>query len=157
MKMSDISHEQITAAVKKFVDLGTLREAKGITHEEMEAIYSMGLGFYRTGNYADAEKIFKFLCLFDHVNSRYWTALAGVRQAKREFAMAVEAYRFAIFLDITNLKALYYLAECHAALGETEDALGMLAELERMVAKSNDPKAGDMLAKGNALKAKIEK
>jgi len=156
MKLSDISQEKIDAAVKSFVDVGTIREAKGITHAEMEAIYAMGLGFYRTGNYADAEKIFKFLCLFDHVNSRYWTALGAVRQARREFAYAAEAYKFAMFLDITNVKALYYLAQCFVALGQTEDALGVLDEIERLDAKG-EKLDRPVVAKARALKEQLEK
>jgi len=156
MKIGDITKEKIHEAVKSFVDLGTIREAKGITHAEMESIYAIGLGFYRTGNYTDAEKVFKFLCLFDHVNSRYWTALGGVRQARREFAAAAEAYKFAMFLDITNVKALYYLAQCFAALGQTEDALGVLDEVEKLDAKG-EKLDRPVVAKARALKEQLEK
>lgn len=154
MKPYQATKSQILEAVKKFVDVGTVREAKGITRDEMESIYSVGLGFYRTGNYPNAEKVFRFLCLFDHLNTKYWAAMGGVRQIRRDFAGAAEAYKFAIFLDIHNARAMYYLAECFVALGRKEDAIGTLDALA--IEAPKDAVGREMVAKGSALKAKLE-
>ena len=43
-------------AKKLFEDGATLGELKGITSRELNAVYQMGLGFYNTGRYDDAEK-----------------------------------------------------------------------------------------------------
>ena len=47
----EINRQTIEEAAKKFAgDLSTIRELKGITDAEMEAVYSLGFNFYRTGN-----------------------------------------------------------------------------------------------------------
>ena len=152
MKLDD---KTIEAAVRNFADMGTLAEAKGLTEAEMNAVYSMGVGFYKTGNYDDAEKVFKFLVLFDHLNSRYWTAMGSLRQAQRRFAEALEAYKMATFLDLENPRPLYYSAECCVALGQKDEALAALEALERYAPKNENGRK--MLAKGATLKAALAK
>ena len=102
-----ITEEKIAAALKEIGEGATLRALRGISDEEMEAIYAMGVNFYKAGNYEDAEKVFKFLTMYDHLNSRYWTAMGSLRQVQRKFAEAIEAYKFASFLDLENPKPMY--------------------------------------------------
>ena len=126
---ASMTDEKIVAALKEFGNGATLRAMRGLSDEEMEAIYAMGVNFYKAGNYADAEKVFRFLTLFDHLNSRYWTGLGSLRQVQRQFAAAIEAYRFASFLDLENPKPMYYAAECHLALGQKDEARAALDAL----------------------------
>jgi len=127
---------------------------KGITHAEMETIYSVGLSYYKTGNYEQAGKLFRFLCFFDHVNSKFWTAQGGVYQATRQFEQAVQAYQFAIFLDCQNARAIYYLAECYAAIDQPETAIAMTALLEHVGVKGDVQRV--FLEKAKALRARLE-
>lgn len=154
-KPETVTEEKVVAALKEFGDGATLRAMRGISNEEMEAIYAMGVNFYKAGNYEDAEKVFKFLTMYDHLNSRYWTAMGSLRQVQRKFAEAVEAYRFASFLDLENPKPMYYAAECLLALGQKPAALEALAALQKYAPKTD--KGRTFLAKGEALKAIIEK
>jgi len=156
MDVSNITDDQIQEVVNQFAKVGTLRSMKGISNAEMEAIYSMGVTHYRAGNYDNAEKIFRFLCLFEHTSSRYWTAMGSVYQIKRNFAKAIQAYAFATFLDIRNPKPYYYLAQCHQALGNAEDALVALDGLDEYA--PTDTEAGrKMRAKGKELRARLAK
>lgn len=155
-KPESITDENVFAALKAFGDGATLRAMRGISDEEMEAIYAMGVNFYKAGNYEDAEKVFKFLTMYDHMSSRYWTAMGSLRQAQRKFAEAVEAYKFASFLDLENPKPMYYAAECMVALGQKTEALSALAALEQYAPKTTE-NGRNYLAKGAALKALIEK
>lgn len=101
----------------------TLKAAKGITGEEMDAVYSLAHDFYRTGRYQDAETLFKFLTVYDHLNPRYWLGLGATRQVQRRFEEAIKAYALvSLTLDVKNLKAPYYAAECFLALGDREKA-----------------------------------
>lgn len=150
-----ITEEKILEALAQFGEGSTVRELRGISDEEMEAVYAMGVNFYTTGNYEDAEKVFKFLVMFDHMSSRYWTAMGSLRQVQRRFDQAVEAYKFASFLDLENPKPLYYAAECLVAMGEKEKALDALAALNEFAAKSETGAA--YRAKGEKLKALLEK
>lgn len=103
--------------------LTTVRESKGINDEEMNAVYSVAHNFYMTGRYDDAETIFKFLVIFDHLNPKYWIGLGAVRQVQKRFKEAIEAYaNVVVNLDIENVKASYYAAECYLALGDRENA-----------------------------------
>lgn len=150
-----VIEEQMIEAMKQLGECGTIREMRGITDAEMEAIYAMGVNFYKAGNYDDAEKIFKFLVIFDHMSTRYWTAMGSLHQVRRRFAKAVEAYKFASFLDLENPKPLYYAAECLVAMGDKENALNALAALDGLAAKN--AKGTEYRAKGAALKALLEK
>lgn len=130
-RVDETTMKEIEAAAKKvFNDGATLGELKGITVNELDAVYQMGYGFYQTGRYDDADKVFRFLVLFDHLEPKYWTALGAVQQMKKNFAGAVASYGYAAFLDLKNPKPPYYAAECYLAMGDTENAASALAAIE---------------------------
>jgi len=154
--ISKLTAEQIEKAARNLADMGTVRELKGITDTEMEAIYSLGYSFYTTGRYDDAEKVFRFLVLFDHLNAKYWTGLGAVQQVKKLYGDAVTSYGYASFLDLENPKPQYFAAECFIALGDKENAASALAALDEFCPK--DTEIGrEYRAKAAELKAIIEK
>ena len=154
--VTKLTAEEIEKAAKGLADMSTIRELKGITDAEMEAIYSLGYSFYTTGRYDDAEKVFRFLVLFDHLNAKYWTGLGAVQQVKKLYGDAISSYGYASFLDLDNPKPQYFAAECFLALGDKTNALSALAALEEFCPK--DKELGrEYLAKAAALKAVIEK
>ncbi|MBQ4481315.1 MAG: SycD/LcrH family type III secretion system chaperone [Victivallales bacterium] len=153
--MAQLTEDRIAAAAQALGDMGTVREMKGITDAEMEAIYSMGFSFYNTGRYDDAEKVFRFLVLFDHLNARYWTGLGAVFQVKKNYADAITAYGYASFLDLKNPKPQYLAAECFLALGDKTNALSAIAALEQFCSKATEL-GREYLAKATALKALAE-
>lgn len=109
----------------EFMEMGvtTIRDVKGITDDEMDAIYTVAYNHYAVGHYEDAEAIFKFLVLFDHLNVSYWIGLGATRQAQKKFKDALAAYGNVVGnLDVKNFKASYYAAECFLALGDKENA-----------------------------------
>lgn len=154
--LSQLTPETIEAAAKGFADMGTVRELKGITDSEMEAVYSLGYSFYTTGRYADAEKVFRFLVLFDHLEKKYWTGLGAVYQVQKRYGEAITAYGYASFLDLENPKPQYLAAECFAAMGDKDNALSALAALETYCPKGTEL-GREYLAKAAELKADLEK
>lgn len=154
--LTKLTEEQIEKAAKGFADMGTVRELKGITDSEMEAIYSLGYSFYTTGRYDDAEKVFRFLILFDHLNQKYWTGMGAVYQVQKRYSEAITAYGYASFLDLKNPKPQYFAAECFAALGDKSNALSAITALETYCPNSTEL-GRDYLAKAADLKAKLEK
>ena len=161
--MSDMNTTQIAEeldkeikdlAKKLFEDGATLGELKGITSRELNAVYQMGLGFYNTGRYDDAEKVFAFLVMFDHLEAKYWTALGAVQQVKKNFEKAKTAYTQAALLDIHAPKPQYYVAECFLALGQKDDALASLDSLLDNCTGA-DEVTKEFRAKAEALKKKI--
>ena len=61
---SDI--ELIIDAVNKGV---TLREIHGISEEQMQGLYGLAYDFYNKGKLEEAEKFFRFLCIYDFYNA----------------------------------------------------------------------------------------
>lgn len=150
-----ITQEQIAEAASKFVnDYATLGELKGISRDELEAVYSLGFTHYRTGRYEDAAKLFQFLVLFDHLNAKYWLALGAVQQVAKDYKAAVSSYAYASFLDLDNPKPQFHAAECFLALGDKANAASALLALEEYCPKNTET-GREYLAKAAALRKQI--
>ncbi len=150
-----IDEETLAAAAKKLVeDVTTVRDMKGITTGEMEAVYSLGFNFYNTGRYDEAEKVFKFLVLFDHLNPKYWMGMAALQQVKKNYDGAITSYGFASFLDLHDPKPQYHAAECFLAKGDTENALSALEALKQYAPKETE-RGRVYLEKAAELEARI--
>ena len=152
---STLTQEQIAAAARQFVsDYTTLGELKGISHQELEAVYSLGFTHYRTGRYEDAAKLFQFLVLFDHLNPKYWLALGAVQQVAKDYQGAISSYGYASFLDLENPKPQLHAAECFLALGDRQNAASALMALEQYC--PTDTETGrEYRAKAAALRKQI--
>ena len=96
--MATMTQAQIEEAAKKFMNGSTIKELKGISNNEMEAVYSLAFNYYRSGKFDEAEKLFDFLALFDHLNAKFWMGVGAVRQVKKNFTGAIQAYAYASFL-----------------------------------------------------------
>ena len=136
--MATMTQAQIEEAAKKFMNGSTIKELKGITNDELEAVYSLAFNYYRSGRFDEAEKLFNFLALFDHLNAKYWMGVGAVRQMKKDFAGAVQAYGYASFLDLGNPKPQYHAAECFLAVGDRRNAASALEALYAYCPKDTD-------------------
>jgi len=155
MESKQPTAEVIAEAARQFVDENaTLGELKGISPEELEAVYSLGFNYYRTGKYEEAYKIFQFLVLFDHLNAKYWLAVGAVQQVMRDWKGAVASYGYASFLDLSNPKPQLHAAECFLAMGDRENAESALAALERYCPKDGAT-AREYREKAAKLKAAV--
>lgn len=109
----------------------TVSEVSGISHEELEAVYSLAYDYYRTGRTDEAETLFKFLTTFDHLNEKYWMGMAAVLQVKKNYKRAAEAYALVSgTFNLRNVRAPYYAAECFLALGDRKNALSALGHVK---------------------------
>ena len=136
--MAQMTEAEIAEAAKKFLDGATLKELKGISNDEMEAVYSLAFNYYRTGKFDEAEQLFNFLALFDHLNPKFWMGVGAVRQVKKDFPGAVQAYGYASFLDLNNPKPQLHAAECFLAMGDKRNAASSLEALDRFCPKDTD-------------------
>ena len=129
---TEINTDTIAEAANKFATgFATMRELKGITKAEMEAVYSVGFNMYRTGRYDDAEKIFRFLVLFDHLEPKYWLGVGAVQQVRKDYEGAIASYGYASFLDLSNPKPQLHAAECFLAMGDKMNAASALIALDK--------------------------
>lgn len=115
----------------------TFREARGLTRENMEALYTLGYNAYNSGQYEQAHRAFQFLCVFDHIERKYWLALGACRQLLKRHAEAVDAYAIASLLDIQDPVPPLRAAECHLALGRRDQAIVALEAV--LLAAGDDP------------------
>ncbi len=152
--MNDITKQQIEEAAKAFAKGATMKEVRGITNDELEAVYSLGFGYYNTGKFEDAQKLFEFLVLFDHLSTKYWFALGAVQQAQKEYQKAISSYSYSSFLDLENPKPQFHAAECYLALGDKANAASAIMALEQYCPKGTDV-GREYLAKAAALRKTI--
>ena len=136
--MATMTQAQIEEAAKKFLNGSTIKELKGIKNEELEAVYSLAFNYYRSGKYDEAEKLFNFLALFDHLNQKFWMGVGAVRQVKKDYAGAVQAYGYASFLDLKNPKPQIHAAECFLAMGDKRNAASSLEALDMFCPKDTE-------------------
>lgn len=149
MKMDNTTKDAILEAAGSFVENNaTLKELQGITNAELEAVYSLAFGYYQTGKYDEAGKLFQFLVLFDHLNPKFWLGVGAVQQIRKDYKAAIQSYCYASFLDLSNPKPQLHAAECYVALGDKENALSALAALDQYCPKDTDT--------GRAYRAKAE-
>ncbi len=122
--MPDAGQIEKTAALIQEVleNGGTLGDLKGFTPEEMEAVYSLAYNLHQQGRFEEAEKLFQFLCFYEHLDKRFWMGLGACRQQLKRHREAIEAYSVLGMLDMENPYPPLHAADCYVALGDMEKA-----------------------------------
>ncbi len=134
-----IDTAKVAEGVKALItENATLKQLKGVTNDELEAVYSLAFGYYQTGKYDEAYKLFQFLVLFDHLNAKYWFGLGAVQQAVKDFQNAIVSYSYCSFLKLDNPKPQLHAAECFLALGDKKSAASALTALNEYCPKDTD-------------------
>ena len=137
--MQKIDTKKIADGVKTLVEKGaTLKQLKGISNEELEAVYSLAFGYYRSGKFDEAAKLFQFLVLFDHLNAKFWFGLGATQQALKDYTGAVSSYGYCSFLNLENPKPQLHAAECFLAMGDKLNAASSLEALNEYCPKDTD-------------------
>ena len=137
--MQKIDTEKIAEGIRSLVrDKATLKQIKGVTNDELEAVYSLAFGYYRTGKYDEALKLFQFLVLFDHLNAKFWFGLGATQQAVKDYQGAVASYGYCSFLNLENPKPQYHAAECFLAIGDKRNAASSLEALNEYCPENTD-------------------
>jgi type III secretion system low calcium response chaperone LcrH/SycD len=120
---NSFTEADIKEIVESFLTNGsTLKDIRGLSEKDMEAIYSIGYSYYNNAKYAKALDIFRFLCFYDHLERRWWMGLGATQQMMQDFEAAVNAYRYAALLDVEDPTAHLHAADCFMAVGNHEEA-----------------------------------
>ncbi len=137
--MQKIDTAKIADSVKQLIEKGaTIKQLKGVSNQELEAVYSLAFGYYQTGRYDEAYKLFQFLVLFDHLNAKYWMGLGAVQQVLKDYQSAVVSYGYCSFLNLENPKPQLHAAECFLALGDKVNAASSLEALNEYCPTDTD-------------------
>ena len=106
----------------------TLAQATNLKQENLEGLYALAYNLYSSGNFKDAETVFRALCIYDHKDIRYWMGLGGCRQALGKYQEAIEAYSMggSVAALLSNPEPFFYAAKCFLKLGDKENAIDTL-------------------------------
>lgn len=107
-------------AKKCLTEGAALADVQGYTEDEMEAVYHLAHNAYRQGKHPDARKLFQFLALNDHLESRFWMGLAATCHVSGDYRQAVAAYEMAAVLEATNPWPPFHAGECYMAMKDWE-------------------------------------
>lgn len=102
--------EMVRSAVVEGI---TLKDVHGISEEMMESLYAYAHDFYGKGQLDEAEKFFRFLCLYDFYNIDYIMGLAAVCQIKKQYAKAIGLYAVAFGLGKNDYRPMFFTGQCH--------------------------------------------
>ncbi len=154
---NELSAEQLSAIVEAVQKGLTLADATSMKREDIENLYALAYNLYTSGSHKDAETVFQALCLYDHKDARFWTGLAGCRQASGDLRRAIDAYAMAGTAGLLKDPSPFlFAARCYIQLGEKENAI---AALKGMLELGDDavPEHAKAHATGRALLALLEK
>jgi tetratricopeptide (TPR) repeat protein len=99
----------LAAKVAELLDhVPTFQTLHGLENSSLKALACIAQDVYQQGRYADAEKLFAFLCFHNHYEKRYWLALGASRYKLRRYPAAAQAYGYAHLLDTEDPSALTY-------------------------------------------------
>ena len=151
--------DAIENAAKEWLDGNVcLSDLRGITRDEIEALYRFGYQRHEAGRYADARAVFAELVMLEHTEARFWVALGAAAQGEGAWPAAIEAYAMGALLDATDAWTPLHGAECCAAAGQwtraeqAADAAQTLA-----VFKPCDAESEKILKRCARLKRRIER
>jgi len=153
--MANNDNAEMSKAAKALIQgEATLKQLKGVTNDELEAVYSLAYGYYQTGKFEEAHKLFQFLVLFDHLNAKFWFGLGAVQQAEKNFKDAVVSYGYCSFLKLDNPKPQLHAAECFLAMGDKRGAASALEALNEYCPKDTET-GREYLAKAAKLRESV--
>ncbi|RWA50978.1 chaperone protein SicA [Cupriavidus sp. UYMSc13B] len=118
--LDDAEMQRMAAAVMEAVQDGaSLKDLQGVPQDLMDGVYAFAYRFYQQGRLDDAEKFFRFLCIYDFYNAEYVLGLAAVCQLKGNYAKAIDLYALAFALSKDDHRAMFQTGQCHLRMGKT--------------------------------------
>lgn len=101
----------------------TIQETKGLSDEQMEAIYSIAFNCYSAGKYQEASEVFTWLSMCNPFQGKYWLGLGASLQMTGKFEPAQYAYAMSAVTGQPGDPVPHlYAAECCLAQGQKDDA-----------------------------------
>jgi type III secretion system low calcium response chaperone LcrH/SycD len=128
---------------------GCLADLRNITSDELDAVYALAYTEYGQQHYEKAEKLFLFLCLYDHRQEKHWMGLGACRQQLGSLKPAAQAYLMAGVLQVDDPAPPLQMGECLLSLDDLDEAERVL-KLALHTA-SQDPRHAKVKARAEAL------
>lgn len=123
----DLTSEQIASVYNGLMEGASIGDIFNMSSETIEGLYTLAYNNYMTGNFADAEPLFKVLCLYKHTEIRFWMGLGGCRQALNDLPGAIDAYSMAgVVESMDNPEPFLLAGMCFIKMGERQKAIDVL-------------------------------
>lgn len=103
-----------------------LKDAHGLTDNSMEAVYAVAYNEFQANRFEEAHRLFVFLCMFDHLNQKYWMALGACRFGAKNYGAAAAAYGMAGMIEDADPVPPLRAADCYLAEGDVDTAVEAL-------------------------------
>lgn len=135
----DLTTEDLEVIIQALGNGTTIAEVTNMQPEALEGLYTLAYNMYTTGNYGNAETLFRTMCVYKHNDQRFWLGLAGALQAQERYKEAVDAYSMVgLCTSLKNPAPLFFSAQCLLKMGDKEHAIDML-EATRFVCDEATP------------------
>ncbi len=135
----------------------SLGDLVGLDPDKLEVLYAYAYNLYNSGQYENAEKIFRALVVYDATVSKYWIGLAACRENQKSYVEAAELYAMgATMTGLDDPAPLYYSALCRLKADQKNIAIDAL-EFLALVGKENKPQDVEIKAKAKSLLETLKK
>ncbi len=129
----------------------TLGDLVGLDSDKLEVMYAYAYNLYSSGQYADSEKIFRALVVYDGSVTKYWVGLAACRENQKFFKEAAELYAMGATMGgLDDPEPMYYSALCRLKADQKDNAVAALEFIDIM-GKGTSPHDLQIKAKAKAL------
>ncbi|KEQ16709.1 hypothetical protein [Endozoicomonas numazuensis] len=112
---------------------GTIRELRGLSSDQMEAIYHLGFSHFSIGHYIEALKVFRYLALLDHHSPRYYLGIGLALHHLHQDAAAIPALNYAEKLDSKDPRPSICMTECFIRLKNRKLAVKALGNAAKIL------------------------
>ncbi len=139
-------------AIECLADGIPLSVIKNYSDDEIEAVYNVAYNLYQQHQYEDAKKLFTFLVLHEHADSRFSIGLGGCYQLMGQYDKAIIIYSTAAVIDATNPMPAFHACECYMALKDWDNAKKAVTSIEIIcVATADEADHSGLLKKVAAM------
>lgn len=121
-----VDPEQFKSILDAVARGATMGDILGVDKDSLEAGYAYAYNLYAAGNYADAETLFRGLCLYEPDDIRFWMGLGGSLQGRGAHEEALKAYAMANeCAALQDPRPMYHCGVCLMRMGNAESAAAL--------------------------------
>jgi len=100
----------------------TLSDASRIDQSDLDDIFSLGCKRLIQKNYGQAITVFRYLCVLNPFEAKYYEAYASSLFADGNLTVALNRYQMALLFDPRNIDIIYSLGLLYIAMGNYNSA-----------------------------------
>ena len=128
--------------ISQYVDLirqgASVGDLLGVDSEKLEILYALAYSLYNSEKYADAEKIFRALCVYDGTVPKFWLGLGGCVENLKRFDEAAQIYALgSVMSGLQDPEPMFFAAICFLKGGKKAEAIETLEYIEIMGREGN--------------------